>query len=53
MALPVGKKIDMDIKCISLYASASQGQQAGVQILAEVTNIETGRMYSFSGLEGL
>jgi len=52
LILPAGKKIDMDAKCSSLYISIDSGQ-AGVQIFAEVTNIEVGRMYSFSGLEGL
>ena len=53
LILPAGKKIDMDAKCTSLRVSVASGEQAGIQILAEVTNIEVGRMYSFSGLEGL
>jgi hypothetical protein len=53
LILPQGEKLDMDVKCTFLYASASQGAQTGVQLFAEVTNIPTGRMYSLAGLEGV
>ena len=51
LILPQGKKIDMDVKCKFIYASASSG--TGIQLFAEVTNIPVARMYSLDGLEGV
>ena len=51
LILPSNKKLDMDVKCTFLYASASA--QTGIQLFAEVTNIPIGRMYSLAGLEGV
>ena len=51
LILPSSKKIDMDVKCTFMYASASTG--TGIQIMAELTNIPIGRMYSLAGLEGV
>tara|TARA_R110000851_G_scaffold302783_1_gene460189 strand:- start:77 stop:436 length:360 start_codon:yes stop_codon:yes gene_type:complete len=53
LILPATKKIEMDAKCTFLFVSASQGNQTGVQIFAELTNIPTARMYSLAGLEGV
>ncbi len=53
LILPTTKKIEMDVKCVSLYVSSSQGDPTGVQIYAELTNIPTSKMYSLVGLEGL
>ncbi|MAL59411.1 MAG: hypothetical protein CMC14_05125 [Flavobacteriaceae bacterium] len=51
LKLPATKKIDMDVKCTSLYVSGST--QSGVQIAAELTGIPAIRMYSLVGLEGM
>ena len=53
LILPTTKKIEMDVKCTSLYVSSSQGNPSGVQIFAELTDIPTNKMYSLVGLEGL
>jgi hypothetical protein len=53
LILPSSKKIEMDVKCAFLYVSASQGDQTGVQIFAELTTIPAARMYSLDGLEGV
>jgi hypothetical protein len=51
LILPIGKKIEMDVKCTFLYVSADSA--TGVQIFAELTNIPTNKMYSLDGLEGV
>ena len=51
LILPSTKKLDMDVKCTSIYVSSSAA--TGMQMLAEVTNIPIGRMYSFDGLGGV
>ena len=51
LKLPSDKKIDIDVKCASLYISGSN--TSGVQILAELTNIPSSRMYSLTGLGGV
>ena len=51
LILPQGKKLDMDVKCKFIYASASAA--TGIQMFAEVTNISVSRMYSLDGLEGV
>ena len=51
LILPSTKKLDMDVKCTSIFVSSSAA--TGMQMLAEVTNIPIGRMYSFDGLEGV
>jgi hypothetical protein len=53
LIIPTTKKIEMDVKCILLYASSSQGDPTGIQIFAELTNIPTSKMYSLTGLEGV
>jgi|TARA_R110002012_G_scaffold120484_1_gene269876 hypothetical protein len=49
--LPATKKINMDVKCASIFISGST--QTGVQIAAELTGIPSARMYSLTGLEGM
>ena len=44
-------KLPPDAKCSSIFVSGST--ETGVQLIAEVTNIPTARMYSLSGLEGI
>ena len=51
LRLPSAKKIDIDVKCASVFVSGST--QSGVQILGELTNIPVGRMYDLTGLEGV
>lgn len=51
LKLPASKKIDMDVKCSSIYISGST--QTGVQIAVELTGIPSARMYSLVGLEGM
>ena len=53
LILPQGQKLDMDVKCTSLYAETAASTDSGIQIFAEVTNIPTARMYSLTGLEGV
>tara|TARA_R100000458_G_C8048574_1_gene96750 strand:- start:114 stop:467 length:354 start_codon:yes stop_codon:yes gene_type:complete len=49
--LPSTKKIEIDVKCVSLYVSGST--QSGIQLYSELTNIPKNRMYSLIGLEGV
>tara|TARA_R110000824_G_scaffold10754_1_gene47064 strand:- start:654 stop:1022 length:369 start_codon:yes stop_codon:yes gene_type:complete len=49
--LPAAKKINMDVKCASIYISGST--DTGVQLAAELTGIPAARMYSLTGLEGM
>ena len=51
LKLPASKKIDMDVKCSSIYISGST--QTGVQMAVELTGIPAARMYSLVGLEGM
>ena len=47
----VSKRINMDVKCASIYISGST--DTGVQLAAELTGIPAARMYSLTGLEGM
>jgi hypothetical protein len=51
LVLPADKKMNIDIKCSSIYVSGST--QSGVQLLGELTNIPAARMFSLVGLEGV
>jgi hypothetical protein len=51
LVLPADKKMNLDIKCASIYVSGST--QSGVQLLGELTNIPAARMFSLTGLEGV
>ena len=51
LIIPPGKTINMDVKCVLIYASASS--QTGMQMAAELTTIGTNHMYSLDGLEGV
>jgi len=51
LKLPSAKKMDIDVKCSSLYVSGST--QSGIQVMAELTNIPADRMFSLAGLEGI
>ena len=52
LILPVGKKIDMDVKCAHIYMKGISGT-ADIQMYAEITNIPTGSMYSLAGITGV
>tara|TARA_Y100000592_G_scaffold75841_1_gene118596 strand:- start:2082 stop:2441 length:360 start_codon:yes stop_codon:yes gene_type:complete len=49
--LPAAKKVELDVKCASIYVSGST--QTGVQMFCELTNIPSIRMYSLTGLDGV
>jgi len=51
LVLPAGKTLNMDVKCVFIYASASAA--SGIQMAAELTTIGTRHMYSLDGLEGV
>tara|TARA_Y100000593_G_C4308246_1_gene336905 strand:- start:952 stop:1305 length:354 start_codon:yes stop_codon:yes gene_type:complete len=51
LILPASKTISMDVKCTFIYVSASSA--TGIQMVAELTNIDPNRMYSLAGLEGV
>lgn len=51
LRLPSTKKLDINVKCASIFVSGST--QSGVQVLGELTNIPIGRMYDLTGLEGV
>ena len=52
LVLPYGKKIDMDVKCSHIYMKGVGGTTS-MQMVAEITGIPTGSMYSLSGLTGV
>ena len=52
LILPVGKTIDMDVKCAHIYMKGILGD-ADIQMYAEITNIPTGSMYSLVGITGV
>ena len=51
LIIPAGKTINMDVKCVFIYASASA--PTGMQMAAELTTIGPAHMYSLDGLEGV
>ena len=51
LILPAATTLNIDVKCVFIYASASVS--TGMQMAAELTNIGTTHMYSLDGLEGV
>tara|TARA_B100000424_G_C22832320_1_gene444571 strand:+ start:120 stop:551 length:432 start_codon:yes stop_codon:yes gene_type:complete len=54
LLLQKGTSIELDVKCKEIFvAPASANAVDFISVYAELTNIPTGSMYSFDGLEGI
>ncbi len=51
--LAAGNSMTLDVKCKEIFVTPHSANAVDVQVYAELTNIPTGRMYSFDGLRGI
>lgn len=51
--LSASTSIEMDVKCKQIFVAPAQATAVTCSVFAELTNIPTGRLYSYDGLEGI
>ena len=51
--LSASNSIELDVKCKEIFIAPAQAAAAPCTVYAELTNIKTGNLYSYDGIEGI